>query len=122
MVSRTMTEEYETTPTSYTRSDYRGMLNYESILSTHIQRLMQYRDSNPKTYASSIETLIIHCPQKIRGNALKKLKQLGLTRGYYTCLTDDRMVIYDDLLIYINEQLEKHNLIFKVGKFEIGHD
>ena len=117
-----MTEDYETVPTSYTRSDYRGMLNYESILSTHIQQLMQYRDRDPRTYASGIETLIIHCPKKIRDNSFKKIKQLGLERGRYGQLTEDKLIIYDDLLIYINEQLEKNNLIFRTGKFEVGHD
>lgn len=117
-----MSEEYEPSLSSYSRSDYRGMLNYESILSAHIQKLMQYRDSSPRSYVSSIETLIIHCPLKIRNNAFKKLRSLELTRGRYDGLSNDKLLVYDDLLIYINEQLEKNNLIFRTGKFEIGHD
>lgn len=119
-----MTDEYEDAPTrsSYARGEYRGMLNYEAILSGHIQKLMQYRDTSPKNYCSSIETLIIHCPKAIRNKAFKKMESLDLQRGRYKDLTDIRLLLFDDLLIYVNELLEAANLIFRTGSFEVGHD
>jgi hypothetical protein len=118
-----MTDDYTDEPRrSYSRAEYRGMLNYEAILGGHIQKIMQYRDTNPKQYCSSIETLIIHCPRQIRDKAFVMLQSLGLTRGHYLSINESRLLIYDDLLIYINELLENANLIFRTGTFEIGHD
>lgn len=117
-----MTDEYDEPPRSYTRGEYRGMLNYEAILSAHIQKLMQYRDSNPKLYCSSIETLIIHCPKQIRTKAFRHLDDLSLIRGRYLNINEDKLLVYDDLLIYVNELLEDANLIFRTGTFEKGHD
>jgi len=113
---------YEIPTRSYTRADYKGMLNYEGIIGGHIQRLMQYRDNNPKQYCSSIETLIIHCPKKIRERSFNKLREMGLQRGRYQGMNEAKLLIYDDLLIYINEELENANLIFRTGTFEVGHD
>ena len=117
----TMTEDFDR-PLSLSRSDYRGMLNYEGVLSGHIQKIMQYRDTSPKQYCSSIETLTIFCPKKIREPAYKKLLNMGLQRGDYEGATKEKLLLYDDLLIYVNELLEKNNLIFKTGSFEVGHD
>jgi hypothetical protein len=118
-----MTEEFEDITTrSYSRGEYRGMLNYEGILGGQITRLMQYRDNNPKQYCSSIETLIIHCPKAVRRRALKKLKDLGLQPRKHSGLNEDKLLIYDELLMYINEKLEDANLIFRTGRFEVGHD
>ena len=98
------------------------MLNYEGILSAHITRLMQNRDTNPKQYVSGIETLIIHTPKIVRAKALKKIQDLGLQLRAYGELSAQRLCVYDDLLIYINEELEDVNLIFRTGTFEVGHD
>ena len=118
-----MTDDYDdVTYRSYARGEYRGMLNYEAILSAHIQKLMQYRDSNPTLYCSSIETLIIHCPKQIRMKAFKRLTSLGLVRGHYQKVNEEKQLVYDDLLIYVNELLEEANLIFRTGTFEKGHD
>jgi len=117
----TMTEDYPLPPV-YSRSDYRGALNYEGVLAGHIQKIMQYRDTDMKRYCSSVETLIIFSPRNIRTNALEKLISIGLKRGSYNGITEDKQLLYDDLLIYINELLEENNLIFKTGSFEVGHD
>jgi len=108
----------------FTRKDYyRGVINYEGILSTHINRIASFRDQSPKKYISSIETFILMCPITIRNKGLKRLSELGLIRGRYNEKTgEDHMIMYDDLWIYVNELLEKDNLIFKTGSFEIGHD
>jgi len=105
-----------------TRSNYSGLINQEGILVAHINHMAVYRDSNINQYASSIETFIIMCPKNIRNEALEKLKQLGLKRGGYIKITDKDQLAYDNLWIYTNELLEKNNLIFKTGTFEIGHD
>jgi hypothetical protein len=119
----TLTEEYIEEPRrSYSRSEYRGMLNYEGIIGGHIQKVMQYRDTSLKQYCSSIETLIIHCPRQIRTKAYQRLHDLGLQRGRYMGINEDKLLVYDDLLIYVNELLEDANLIFRTGQFEIGHD
>jgi hypothetical protein len=120
-----LTDDYTEEPRrSYSRAEYRGMLNYEAILGGHIQKLMQYRDTDPYQYHSGIETLIIHCPKQIRDKAFIMLHSLGLARGDYgsTKGYEDRLLLYDDLLIYINELLENANLIFRTGTFEVGHD
>jgi hypothetical protein len=106
-----------------TRRDYyKGVINYEQILGTHITKMSQYRDSNLKQYCSSVETFILMCPKNIRTKSLEKLKELGLKRGVYHSITDDKLSLYDELWCYANEQLERENLIFKSGTFEIGHD
>lgn len=102
------------------RAYYKGIIEIEGILGTHIVHVMQYRDKNLKQYASSIETLIIACPTGIRNKGLKKLTELGLKRCEYEGMSSNKMRLYDDLWIYINELLEESNLIFKTGSFEIG--
>lgn len=108
----------------FQRKDYyRGVINYEGILSTHINRIASFRDQAPKKYISSIETFILMCPLVIRNKGLKKISELGLIRGRYNERTgEDNIVKYDTLWMYINELLEKENMIFKTGSFDIGHD
>lgn len=109
-------------PSGYSRSDYRGMLNYEGILGSHVNDIMKYRDNDLKRYCSSIETFIIWCPEKIRNSAFEKMKELGIKRGDYEHVTPYKATVYDDLVIYINGLLEESNIIFRTGTFEIGHD
>jgi hypothetical protein len=114
--------EYDNLPSGYSRSDYRGMINYENILAGHITNCMKYRDVDPKTYCSSIETLIIWCPEEIRNKGLIKMDELKLGRGNYENSNREKILRYDDLIMYINLLLETRNIIFKTGTFEIGHD
>ena len=103
------------------KRNYSGLINQEGILVAHIQHMAVYRDSDPNQYTSSIETFIIMCPKKVRDDAIKKMTALGLQRGGYLN-PKDKLQLYDDLWIYTNELLEKNNLIFKTGTYEIGHD
>jgi hypothetical protein len=103
------------------KSSYSGLINQEAILAAHLTHMAVYRDADPNQYISSIETLIILCPRKIRNEAMMKQKNMGLKRGGYLN-PSDKLQLYDDLWIYTNELLEKNNLIFKTGTFEIGHD
>jgi len=102
------------------RDYYKGIIEYEGILSTHITHIAQYRDRNLKQYASSIETFVLMCPKGIRDKGLKKLTELGLKRCEYEGIATSRMRLYDDLWVFVNELLEDSNLIFKTGSFEIG--
>lgn len=116
-----MTEEYGL-PIGFSRSDYRGMINYEGILAHHVVNMMKYSDNDPKQYCSSIETFIRWCPDDIRKKALTWMKEKGIQRRVYKEINEEHLVIYDDLIIYINELLERKNIIFRTGTFEIGHD
>ena len=115
-----MTDTY--LPKGYSRSDYRGELNYEQLLTNHARDIMFYSDNDWKRYCSSVENFIKWCPEEIRDKGFIKLKELGLQRRTYKHLTPDHLVLYDNLLTYINELLEKRNIIFRTGTFEIGHD
>ena len=98
----------------YTKaSDYRSEIDYENILAGHIANIARYRDTNPRMYASSIETLILLCPAEIREEAQKRMQELHIGRGEYTNLTTQTRGLYDRLWQDISAQLEERNLIFK---------
>ncbi len=103
-----MTDEY------YAEEGYRGQLDAEGLLLMQMNRIAMYRDSDIKRYCSSIETLIIISPRKVREKALIKIKELGLMRGNYSTVTMEKQILYDDLWIYVNELLEtKEKMIWK---------
>ena len=109
-------------PPGYTRSDYRGMLNYEGLLMGHTANMMFYSDNDPRKYCSSVESFIRWCPDEIRIKGYQKLTELGLKRRCYENITPEKLCLYDDLIIYVNILLEDKNIIFKTGTYEIGHD
>lgn len=92
---------------------FRNTLDIENLLLRHMNRMAIYRDTDLRRYCSSIETFILICPGKIRGKAFEKLKEIGLIRGRYTSISEDKLVQYDNLYIFINEQLEKNKMIWK---------
>ena len=102
------------------RDYFKGIIEYEGVLGTHLTHVAQYRDLNPRQYASSIETLILMCPKGLRNKGLEKLTELGLKRCDYDGMAMDKMLLYDKLWVFMNELLEDSNLIFKTGSFEIG--
>ncbi|CAK0749953.1 hypothetical protein CCP3SC1AL1_1720010 [Gammaproteobacteria bacterium] len=118
-----MTEEYGLPP-GYSKSDYRGMFNYEGLLTTHANNMMKYSDTDKKIYCTSVETFIRWCPDEIRKKGFEKMAELGLERRGYDKgnITGDMMIQYDLLVEYVNSLLEKRNIIFRTGTFEIGHD
>jgi len=109
----TMTEDY------IVEDAYKGQLDAEGLLLMHMNRIAVYRDTDIRRYCSSIETLSIMCPRNIREKAILKINELGLQRGRYGSITEDKLVIYDDLLIYVNELLEKHHMIWKTKTVKI---
>jgi hypothetical protein len=92
---------------------FRSQLDAESLLLMHMNRIAIYRDTDMKRYCSSVETLILLCPRHIRDRGLAHMTELKLIRGMYSSITDDKRVIYDNLLIFVNEQLEKQRMIWK---------
>ena len=102
-----MADEY------FVDDSFRSQLDAESLLLMHMNRIAMFRDTDMKRYCSSVETLILLCPRRIRDRGITHMKELGLQRGIYSSITDDKRVVYDDLLIYINEELEKQKMIWK---------
>ena len=92
---------------------FKSQLDAESLLLMHMNRIAMYRDTDMKRYCSSVETLILLCPRNIRDKGLNYMQELKMVRGIYRDLADDKRVTYDELLIFINEQLEKQHMIWK---------
>ena len=105
------------------RDRYKGVVNYEAILGSHINRIATYRDIDPKKYASSVETFILMCPDDIRQDCIKQIQRLGLKKATYDNMNSNKMILYDELWSYVNERLErKANLIFKTAEYEVGKE
>ena len=102
-----MTEDF------FIEDAYKGQLDVEGLLLMHMNRIAIYRDTDIKRYCSGVETFILVCPRNVREKALDYLKSIGLTRGHYSAVTEEILIKYDDLLIYIHEQLEKQHMIWK---------
>jgi len=98
---------------------YQRGLDAEALLIMHMNRSAMYRDTDVKRYCSSIETLILMCPRKIRDKSFMHLKELGLERGRYGDVGEDKLVLYDDLQIFINELLEKGHMIWKTKTVKV---
>ena len=98
---------------------YRSKLDAEGLLLMHMNRIGMYRDTDHKRYCSSIETLIIMCPRNIRNKSFGYLSELGLRRGSYHQISEDLLVKYDDMLIFVNEQLEKNHMIWKTRETKV---
>lgn len=93
---------------------YKGQVDAEGLLLTHLNRVCQFRDNNLKQYCSSIETLILVCPKKVRERGLLYMDEHKLPHGEYSNITTDKLKDYDALLSFIAEQLEtKEKMIWK---------
>ena len=102
------------------KKEYKGIVNYEAILASQLNRVCMCRDLNSKQYASSVETYANACPPEVAEVALKHLQELGLYRCQYENITTEKMQLYDDLWRFINNELKKTGLIFKTSSYEIG--
>lgn len=91
-------------------------LNIEGLLLMEMNRMSVYRENSKQHFCSSIEGLIEDCPKKIRTKGFQKLKELGLTRCNYSAITEEKMILYADLKIYVLELLEKNRYIYKERK------
>lgn len=97
------------------QSKYQDGLNYEMILSGHMANIARYRDQNPRTYASSLETLVLMCPRELREKAQEFMQELHIGACRYTELKPETIKLYDRLWEFINQLLEEHNLIFRTS-------
>jgi len=93
--------------------EYTNKLDVEGLLLTHMNRIAIYRDKDMTRYCSSVETHILNCPKKIRKLGFKKMDDLGLQRCDYSSITREKFILYDDLYVYVNELLEKNQMIWK---------
>lgn len=112
----------DTLPPGYTHGEYRAVLNIESVLTSKLADVLRYRDTDIKSYCSSVESFILGCPDDITEKGLKELERLGLKRGEYKSLTPATITLYDDLLLFVKKELKKVNMIFKSSSFGVGHD
>ena len=102
-----MTDEY------VVDESLKSQLDAEALLLMQINRMAVYRDTEPKKYCSSIETLILICPRYIRDKSMGKIQELGLRRGHYEAVNEERLVLYDDLLVFLMETLERQKMVWK---------
>jgi hypothetical protein len=77
------------------------------LILREMDRANMNRDSDIKRYCVSVETIILNLPRSIKYKAYGHMKELGLERGRYGSITEDKLVLYDDLNNYIRDQLEK---------------
>lgn len=92
---------------------FKSQLDAEGLLLMHMNRIAVYRDTDPKQYCSSVETLILLCPRFVREKSMEQLQSMGIRRGDYSNITHEKKIIYDDLLIFVNELLEKQRMIWR---------
>ena len=92
---------------------FKSQLDAEALLLMQMNRIAMFRDSDLKRYCSSVETFILMCPRTIRDKALSRLHELGLIRGQYKNITEEKLIVYDDLYMYVEELLEKNRMIWK---------
>lgn len=100
-------------PNYVKESRYQEGLNYESVLANFIGHIAQWRVKDPRMYASSVEALILMCPEAMYTKGMAKLEELKLIRCDYQSVNNEKMRLYDDLWRFMSKQLEDSNMIFK---------
>ena len=94
------------------RDKYQKPVDYEQLLFNQMNRISNNRSAGDlERYIDSIETLIIMLPINLRDKAREYKKENNVTFG----ISEKNKKSYDDLLIFINEHLEKTNLIFRTS-------
>jgi len=94
---------------------YQQGLAYENVLTNFIGYIANLRVNDPRKYAAGVETFILMCPNDIRQQGFERLENNGLSRGNYQHISTERMLLYDDLWVFINNVLEENNMIFKTS-------
>ena len=91
------------------QSRFQHKIDYETILLQQIGRIAQYRSSKELIfYQSSIDTLVLMLPSKLRTDALQYKDENNIrfsidSKGQYN---------YDLLWEYVSKLLEENNLIY----------
>lgn len=98
---------------------YRQPLNYENgVLLAKIRDIGLWRDTNIKAYESGVLTLALLLPKELRKSSLEWWKH---GTGHED-LTMDGKKDFDDLFVFILQELENHNMCFPKISYEVGHD
>ena len=97
----------------YMDESFKNQLDAESLLLTHLNRVSVFRDVNIKSYCSSVETLVLMTPRKIRDKAMDYMAENKVEHGNYENITRERLLMYDRLLVFVNTLLEKDRMIWK---------
>ena len=92
---------------------FKTQLDAEGLLLMHMNRIAINRDTDIKRYCSSVETLLLVCPRSVRDRGFEYMREHDITRGRYGSITDEKLLMYDDLLVFVNEQLEKQRMIWR---------
>lgn len=96
---------------------YRQPLNYENgVLLPLIRDIAYWRVTSPKACQNGIQTLCLMLPHELRSQALKFWNRGTVVED----LTNDGKKDFDDLLVYILELLEDHNICFPKLSFKEG--
>jgi len=98
---------------------YRQPVKYEDgILLPKIREISLWRDTDIKLYESGVKTLSLLLPKDLRQEAMAKYDGDTIKVD----LTNDGKKDFDDLFVFILEQLEDNNILFPKLTFERGHD
>lgn len=100
------------------RTDFRGLVDYESLLAAQVNRIADTRAKDTKRFEDNVDTLCVMLPTGLREKAREYKKEKGVVID----LTERGKQRYDLFWIYINELLEQSNLIFKTSSFEAGSE
>jgi hypothetical protein len=96
---------------------YRQPLNYENgVLLPKIRDIALWRDTNIKAYESGVITLALLLPGAIR----KKCLEFWKNGTAYEDLTMDGKKEFDDLFVFILQNLEDNNICFPKLAFKEG--
>ena len=101
-------------------SNYRNFVPIEALVTTQLNRIMQYR-SNKQTelFEEAVEALIDLLPPESEKEVLRKREELGVCFD----LSHKGKQRYVDLLRFIKQHLADQNLVWNRGRsFKIGHD
>ena len=105
--------------TSDSKRVYRQPLNYENgVLLPLVRDIAYWRVTNPKAYQNGIQTLCLLLPKELRNKALGFWNHGTIHED----LTGDGIKDFDDLLVFVLQLLEDHNICFPTISYDVGHD
>ncbi len=92
------------------RNKYQKPVDYEQVLNMQMARIAQFRSNKDmEKYEESVDTLIFMLPSKLRESASEYKKKNDISYD----ISMQGKAAYDRLWRFINEELEKYNLIFR---------
>lgn len=96
---------------------YRQSLNYEdAVLLTKIRDISLWRDTNTKAYESGVLTLMMLLPRDLR----EKTRGWWKHETIYENLSNKGKAEFDELLLFMLNLLEDHNICFPKVRYHEG--